>query len=130
MTVWLETLREFDWVRWAGWVKALLATSVFGTVYTGMIAFARARAEESANRAESIRSTRLALYAQLHRIVEISYGHLKYLRARSEPLYMWVPIFEINLSTPETIRSLSSLTAIEVYEVTSSTTLTTSRSVI
>lgn len=111
MLAWLQhfSASNKDTVLGAG-VVAIVAAAI-GFVLTSFGAWRQRRNQEA--------TTRLSIYAQLHRIATLSRGHLAYLEQPDKPPYIWLPVFNLNLPSFESVERISVLTPREVYEITS-----------
>lgn len=103
---------------WQGPLGTLIVAGV-GAFATAVFAFGRTILLARRDRHDAIRSARLVIYAQLHRLTELSRGQLKFLSDSNNPPYIWIPAFNLNLPSAGAFEQLNKLSATEVYEVTS-----------
>lgn len=100
---------------WSGPLGTVLIASA-GALVTAALTFANTNLVARAQHNRIIRTTRVIMYAQLHRLAKLCHGQLKYLADPEKPKYIWIPIYNLNLPSLNTIDQIRKLTPIEVMK--------------
>jgi len=96
-----------------------LIIAALGTIGSALVSYVRSNFEARRQLQNNISTSRVTIYAQLHRIIQLSRGQIKYLGDRTKPPYVWITVFNLNLPSAQNIDRIKLLTPIEVYEITS-----------
>lgn len=103
---------------WEGAAGAFLALAAGGALVAALVLGAL-EALAVRHRRNIARSARVALYAQLHRAVELTHGWIEHAADPDRPRRLWMSLADLHLPTPLLLDQVRLLGPREIYEVTS-----------
>lgn len=103
---------------WEGAAGAFLALAAAGLL-TAALGLAGADLLAARRRREAARAARMSLYAQLHRVTELTHGWIEHAADPERPRRLWMSLSDLYLPTPYVLDQVRLLGPREIYEVSS-----------